>query len=162
MRRAGRGGKRITQSRAEGTWVYTGKRTRDDEPASGRDLAGLNELTKQIIGAAIEVHRHLGPGLLESAYETCLAYELQKRGFAFERQRALPLVYKEIHLDQGYRVDLLVERQVVVELKVVDQITKVHEAQVLSYLRFSGCKIGLLLNFNVKLLKDGVRRFIVD
>ncbi len=80
---------------------------------------------------------------------------------AFERQRALPLVYKEIRLDQGYRVDLLVERQVVVELKVVDQITPVHEAQVLSYLRFSGCRVGLLLNFNVKLLKDGIRRFIM-
>jgi len=80
---------------------------------------------------------------------------------AFERQRALPLVYKEVRLDQGYRVDLLVERQVVVELKVVDQITPVHEAQVLSYLRFSGCRVGLLLNFNVKLLKDGIRRFIM-
>jgi GxxExxY protein len=131
----------------------------------GRDAAGnlaeLNKLTQQIIGAAIDVHRHLGPGLLESAYETCLAYELQELGLSFERQRALPLVYKEIRLDQGYRVDLLVERKVVVELKVVDQIAPVHEAQVLSYLRFSGCKIGLLLNFNVKLLKDGIRRFIM-
>jgi len=134
---------------------------RNDESAGGRDLPGLSELTRQIIGAAIEVHRHLGPGLLESAYETCLAYELQERGLAFERQRALPLVYKEVRLDQGYRVDLLVERQVVVELKVVDQITPVHEAQVLSYLRFSGCRVGLLLNFNVKLLKDGIRRFIM-
>jgi GxxExxY protein len=123
--------------------------------------AELNELTGKIIGAAIEVHRHLGPGLLESAYETCLAYELEKLGLSFERQHALPLVYKEIRLDQGYRVDLLVERRVVVELKVVDQIAPVHEAQVLSYLRFSGCEIGLLLNFNVKLLKDGIRRFIM-
>ncbi len=134
---------------------------RNDESAGGRDLPGLSELTRQIIGAAIEVHRHLGPGLLESAYETCLAYELQERGLAFERQRALPLVYREVRLDQGYRVDLLVERQGVVELKVVDQITPVHEAQVLSYLRFSGCRVGLLLNFNVKLLKDGIRRFIM-
>jgi GxxExxY protein len=126
-----------------------------------RDRAELNELTGKIIGAAIEVHRHLGPGLLESAYETCLAYELEKLGLSFERQHALPLVYKEIRLDQGYRVDLLVERRVVVELKVVDQIAPVHEAQVLSYLRFSGCEIGLLLNFNVKLLKDGIRRFIM-
>jgi GxxExxY protein len=118
------------------------------------DRAELNVLTRKIIGAAIEVHRHLGPGLLESAYETCLAYELEKLGLSFERQKALPLVYKEIRLDQGYRVDLLVERRVIVELKVVDQIAPVHEAQVLSYLRFSGCEIGLLLNFNVKLLKD--------
>ena len=123
--------------------------------------AGLNKLTGQIIGAAIEVHRHLGPGLLESAYETCLAYELRQLGLAVERQKALSLIYKEIKLDHGYRVDLLVEQKVVVELKVVDQIAPVHEAQVLSYLRFSGCKVGLLLNFNVKLLKDGIRRFIM-
>jgi GxxExxY protein len=123
--------------------------------------AELSKLTGQIIGAAIEVRRHLGPGLLESAYETCLACELQKLGLAVERQKALPLVYKEIRLDQGYRIDLLVEQSVIVELKVVDQIAPVHEAQVLSYLRFSGCKVGLLLNFNVKLLKDGIRRFIM-
>jgi len=125
------------------------------------NVAELNKLTQQIIGAAIEVHRHLGPGLLESAHETCLAYELQELGLSLERERALPLVYKEIRLDQGYRVDLLVERKVIVELKVVEQIAPVHEAQVLSYLRFSGCRIGLLLNFNVKLLKDGIRRFIM-
>jgi GxxExxY protein len=123
-------------------------------------LVELNRLTQRIIGAAIEVHRHLGPGLLESAYETCLAYELQELGLGFERQKPLPLVYKEIHLEQGYRIDLLVEQQVVVEVKVVDRIAPVHEAQVLSYLRFSECRIGLLLNFNVKLLKDGIRRFI--
>ena len=125
------------------------------------DLVELNLLTKQIIGAAIEVHRHLGPGLLESAYETCLAYELQQLGLSFERQKALPLIYKEAHLDQGYRIDLLMEQKVIVEIKVVEQIAPVHGAQVLSYLRFSGCKIGLLLNFNVKLLKDGIRRFIM-
>jgi len=101
------------------------------------NLTELNKLTKQIIGAAIEVHRHLGPGLLESTYETCLAYELQQLGLSFERQKALPLVYKEIRLDQG---DLLVERKVVVEIKVVEQIAPVHEAQVLSYLKFSGCQ----------------------
>jgi GxxExxY protein len=125
------------------------------------DLAELNELTKQIIGAAIEVHRHLGPGLLESTYETCLAYELRQLGLSFGRQKALPLVYKEIRLDQGYRIDLLVERKVVVEIKVVEQIAPVHEAQVLSYLKLSGCRIGLLLNFNVKLLKNGIRRLII-
>lgn len=126
-----------------------------------QDRTELNRLTEQIIGAAIEVHRHLGPGLLESAYETCLAYELEQRGLTAERQKALPLIYKEIRLDQGYRIDLLVAQKVVVELKVVEQFTDVHEAQVLSYLRFSGCKVGLLINFNVKLLKDSVRRFVM-
>jgi GxxExxY protein len=122
----------------------------------------LNNLTEQIIGAAIEVHRHLGPGLLESAYETCLAYELEQLDLKVERQKALPLVYKDIRLDQGYRLDLLVEGKVIVELKVVEQITPVHEAQILSYLKFSGCEIGLLLNFNVKLFKNGIRRFIMS
>jgi GxxExxY protein len=121
----------------------------------------LNELTKQVIGAAIEVLRHLGPGLLESAYETCLAHELRKLGLDYEQQRPLPLIYKEVHLDQGYRIDLLVEQKVIVEIKVVEQIAPVHEAQVLSYLRSFGCRIGLLLNFNGKLLKDGIRRFIM-
>ena len=121
----------------------------------------LNSLTEKIIGAAIEVHRHLGPGLLESAYATCLAYELEQLGLAVERQKTLPLVYKDIRLDQGYRLDLLVDKQVIVELKVVEQFTPVHEAQILSYLKFSGCQIGLLINFNVKLLKNGIRRFIM-
>ncbi len=121
----------------------------------------INELTGKIIGAAIEVHRQLGPGLLESAYETCLAYELEQIGLTVERQKPLPIVYKDIHLDHGYRIDLLVNHNVIVELKVVEEITKVHEAQILSYLKFSGCKIGLLLNFNVTMLKDGgIRRFI--
>lgn len=120
-----------------------------------------NQLTEQVIGAAIEVHRHLGPGLLESSYETCLAYELRQRELALERQKPLPLIYKEIRLDQGYRVDLLVEQKVVVEIKVVDKIAPVHEAQVLSYLKFSNCRVGLLLNFNVQLLKNGIRRFVM-
>jgi GxxExxY protein len=119
----------------------------------------LNELTQTIIGAAIEVHRHLGPGLLESTYETCLIYELNNLGLTVERQKALPVVYKTIHLDQGYRIDLLVEEKVILELKVVEELTPVHEAQILSYLKLSGCPVGLLLNFNVKMLKDGVRRF---
>jgi len=122
----------------------------------------INELTSKIIGAAIEVHRHLGPGLLESAYETCMAYELTNTGLQVERQKPLPVVYKEIQLDQGYRIDLLVNNLVVVELKAVEQITAVHEAQILSYLRFSGCKVGLLINFHIKLLKDGgIRRFML-
>jgi GxxExxY protein len=135
--------------------------TEEGEGRELSDLAELNRLTEKIIGAAIEVHRHLGPGLLESAYETCLTYELEQLGLTVEQQKALPLIYKEIRLDQGYRLDLLVEQKVIVELKVVERITPVHEAQVLSYLRFSGCRVGLLLNFNVKLLKDGIRRFIM-
>ncbi len=121
----------------------------------------LQALTRQIIGAAIEVHRHLGPGLLESAYETCLAYELRQLGLEVERQKPLPLVYKDIRLDQGYRLDMLVEGQVVVEIKVVDQLMPVHEAQLLSYMKLAGCRVGLLINFNVTLLKDGVKRRIL-
>jgi GxxExxY protein len=124
--------------------------------------AELNKLTEQIIGAAIEVHRHLGLGLLESTYEACLKYELAERGLKVEAQKALPVVYKEILLEQGYRVDLLVENCVVVELKAVDAITDVHKAQVLTYLKLSGNKIGLLLNFNVKLLKNGIHRLIMS
>ena len=120
----------------------------------------LNQLTQQTIGAAIEVHRHLGPGLLESAYESCLAYELRQLGLRVERQKPLPIVYKEIEIEQGYRLDLLIEDKVVVELKAVEHFTDVHEAQVLSYLKFSGCQVGLLINFNVKLLKNGIRRFV--
>jgi len=124
-------------------------------------VGALNKLTEQIIGAAIEVHRHLGPGLLESAYEACLAYELERLGLKVEKQKPLPLIYKDIRLDQGYRIDLLVADQVVVELKVVDALMPVHEAQMLSYLKLSGCKLGLLINFDVKLLKDGICRFIM-
>ena len=121
----------------------------------------ITQLTQKIIGAAIEVHRHLGPGLFESAYETCLAYELEKAGLRVERQKPLSVTYKEIQLEQGYRVDLWVERQVIVELKAVEEITDVHQAQILSYLKFSGCRVGLLINFNVNLLKDGLRRYVM-
>lgn len=120
----------------------------------------MNQLTGRIIGAAMEVHKTLGPGLLESAYETCLEYELNAQGFRVERQKALPVVYKDIKLDQGYRIDLLVNNMVIVELKAVDALTDVHKAQVRSYLRFSGCQVGLLLNFNVMLLKQGLHRII--
>ena len=120
----------------------------------------INDVTGQIIGAAIEVHRNLGPGMLESAYETCSEYELHQRKLTVERQKPLPVIYKDIHLDHGYRVDLLVDKRVVVELKSVESLTNVHEAQILTYLKFSKCKIGLLLNFNVKMLKNGgIRRF---
>lgn len=126
------------------------------------DAAYLNRLTAMIIGAAIEVHRYLGPGLLESAYELCLLYELERLGLRVERQKGLPLVYKEIGLEIGYRIDLLVEGLIVVEIKAVENVLPVHEAQVLTYLKLSGCPLGLLLNFNVPLLKDGIRRFRLD
>ena len=109
----------------------------------------------------MEVHSALGPGMLESAYEECLIFELQQRGLKAERQVPVPIVYKDIKLDCGYRLDILVNKNVVVELKVVDAINEVHVAQVLTYLKFSGCKVGLLINFNVKSLKDGIRRFVL-
>ncbi len=120
-----------------------------------------NEITRQIIGAAIEVHKRLGPGLLESAYEECLLHELYLRNLKVDRQKSLPVVYKEVKLDCGYRLDLLVEGRVIVELKSVENLAPIHEAIILTYLRLSGQKIGLLINFNVTVLKDGVRRFIV-
>ena len=123
----------------------------------------LNKITETIIGAAIEVHRELGPGLLEAAYEACLCIELIKRGLTVERQKATPLMYRGVHVGTGYRVDLLVENAVVVEVKAVDRIDPVHLAQVLSYLRFMSCKVGLLLNFNVKwLAENGIRRVVND
>lgn len=118
------------------------------------------DLTETIIGAAIEVHRELGPGLLESAYEACLVYELGERGAKVERQLILPVVYQGIRIDCGYRIDLWVDGQVIVELKAVEHVKPIHEAQLLSYLKLSGCAVGLLINFNVKLLKDGIRRFV--
>ena len=118
----------------------------------------LNEITQAIIGAAIDVHRELGPGLLESAYEACLAYELLQRGLHVERQKELPLHYRDVTLDCAYRIDLLVEEAVVVEVKSVDRLEPIHEAQLLSYLRLAGKHLGLLINFNVKVLKTGIKR----
>jgi GxxExxY protein len=120
----------------------------------------LNGITEAIIGGAIQVHRVLGPGLLESAYEACLAFELKKRGLRIEQQKPLPLVYDQVKLDCGYRIDLLVEGAVVVEVKSVDAVAPIHEAQVISYLKLSGCKVALLINFNVLQLRDGIRRFV--
>ncbi len=120
----------------------------------------LNKITQTVIGAAMAVHRELGPGLLESAYEACLAFELTQRGLAIERQKELPVVYKGLNIKCGYRMDLLVEGQVVVELKAVDKLEPIHEAQLLSYLKLSGCPVGLLINFNVRLLKQGIRRLV--
>ena len=115
----------------------------------------INKITEAIIGAAIEVHRHLGPGLLESAYRECLRYELLQHGFEALQEVPLPLKYKDVHLDCGYRLDLLVNDAIIVEIKSVESLASIHEAQLLSYLKISGGKIGLLLNFNVKMLKHG-------
>lgn len=119
------------------------------------------ELTGRIIGAAIEVHRGLGPGLLESAYQACLAQEFLVRGLPFEQQKPLPLEYKGVQVDCGYRLDSIVGVKVVVELKAVDAIHKVHEAQLLTYLKLTGCRVGLLINFNVPVLKDGIKRMVL-
>jgi GxxExxY protein len=127
-----------------------------------QDPKHLNAITDRVIGAAIDVHRALGPGLLESAYEACLAFELNQRGMKVARQVPLPVVYKGVKLECGYRLDLLVEDVVIVELKAVDAISDVHRAQILSYLKISGLKVGLLLNFNVKMLKDGLVRMAND
>ena len=123
---------------------------------SGQDL-----LTHRIIGAAIAVHRELGPGLLESTYEACLAYELSSSGLAVQRQLLLTVQYRDQQLDAGYRIDLLVERQVIIELKAVDAVLPIHEAQLMTYLRLSGYKTGLLINFNVTRLTDGITRRVM-
>ena len=119
----------------------------------------LNEITQKIIGCAIQVHKCLGPGLLESAYEECLSYELIKNGLNIKRQQPTPVVYKEIKLECGYRIDILVENSVVVELKVVDEFNPVHEAQILTYMKFSNKSLGLLMDFNVTILRNGIRRY---
>jgi GxxExxY protein len=119
-----------------------------------------NEISKGIIGCAIRVHKALGPGLLESAYQECLFYELQKSGYFVEKQKSLPLIYDEIKLDVGYRIDLLVENKVIVELKSVEALNDIHLAQVLTYLKLSDCRLGLLINFNVLRMIDGIKRIV--
>ena len=121
-----------------------------------------NAFSKRIIGAAIEVHRHTGPGLLESAYEACLAYEFALRDIPCERQKPVPLTYKNVQLDCGFRLDFLVGGLVVVELKAVNELAPIHDAQVLTYLRLTGCKLGLLLNFNVPMMRDGIKRLVLN
>lgn len=121
----------------------------------------LEELTSLIIGAAIEVHRALGPGLLEAVYQVCLARELALRHLRFEVQKNLPVFYKGEKLDAGYRIDLIVENAVIVELKAVEQLLPVHQAQLLTYMKLTGCSVGLLLNFNVPILKDGIVRLVL-
>lgn len=120
-----------------------------------------SELTTIIIGCAIEVHKQLGPGLLESAYKECLAYELIQLGLKVEREKPMPIVYKDIKLDHGYRIDLLVENRIVVEIKTVESFTDVHTAQVLTYLKLGNYKLGLLLNFQVSVLKNGIKRLVL-
>lgn len=119
-----------------------------------------NEISEKIIGCAIQVHRELGPGLLESSYEECLYFELFQSGLQVEKQKPLPLVYKEVKLDCGYRIDLIVENKVIVEVKSVEALNDIHLAQVLTYLKLSKCKLGLLMNFNVLLVKDGIKRIV--
>ena len=117
-------------------------------------------LTREILGCALEVHTALGPGLLESAYEACLCFELQKCGLKIERQKSLPIFYKSIQIDCGYRLDLVVEDSVIIEVKAVDCLAPIHEAQLLTYLKLMNCRIGLLINFNEIVLKNGMRRII--
>ena len=121
----------------------------------------FDELSNKVIGCAIEVHRELGPGLLESTYEQCLAYELNQAKIPFRLQVELPVEYKRIRLDCGYRIDVLADDRLIVELKSVDQVLKIHEAQVLTYMKLAALRVGLLINFNVDVLRKGVRRFVI-
>ena len=120
-----------------------------------------NELTHEIIGAAIEVHKNLGPGLLESTYEECLCHELSQRGIPFERQKPIPVIYKGVKLDCGYRLDLLVADRVILELKSVETLAPIHDSIMITYLKLSEHRIGLLMNFNVQILKEGIKRLVV-
>ena len=120
----------------------------------------LNQLSGKVIGAAIEVHQTLGPGLLESAYEECLCHELSINGLSFKRQQHLPVSYKAIKLDCGYRLDIVVENLIIIELKAVDRIEPIHKAQLLTYLKLANMKLGLLLNFNVPVMRDGIVRLV--
>jgi len=124
-------------------------------------LSHESGLGERVIGLSIDVHRHLGPGLLESAYEECLCFELKQAGLGYQRQVALPIVYKDVRLDCGYRMDIVVQNELIIEIKALDRILPVHEAQMLTYLRLSGLRAGLLMNFNNVVLKDGLKRFVL-
>ena len=130
------------------------------EHAEMEEKINLDLITRRIIGAAIEVHRHLGPGLLESAYQTCLAFELRQLGYKVEEQKPLPVIYKDVKLDCSYRLDLVVEDAVIAEIKAVERLMPIHDAQLLSYLRLSKRRVGLLINFHVQMLKDGLKRIV--
>ena len=125
-----------------------------------QDREQLIALTNRIISAALAVHSHLGPGLLESTYEACLAYELEQRGIRVEQQKPLPLVYKDLHIDAAYRLDLLVDDLVIVEIKAVENLLPIHTAQLLTYLKLTQLRVGLLINFNTPMLKEGIRRVV--
>jgi GxxExxY protein len=125
-----------------------------------RENDRLDEISHRIIGAAIEVHRHLGPGLLESAYQSCLAFELKRLGLKLEEQKPLPVVYKEVKLDCGYRLDMVVDDEIILEIKAIEKLLPIHEAQLLSYLRLAKKRVGLLMNFHVPVLKDGLKRIV--
>lgn len=133
----------------------------DDQIKEENNPKREDHLTSRIIGAAIEVHRRLGPGLLESTYETCFCYELGLAGLKIKRQIPVPIFYRDVRLDSGYRIDMIVEDEVILEIKSVASLLPVHEAQLLSYLKHNGGGRGLLINFNVKLLKNGIKRLIV-
>lgn len=121
----------------------------------------FDDLSNTIIGCIIEVHKNLGPGLLESTYERCLAYELNAKGLKFETQKEIPIDYKGIRLDAGYRIDIIVENNIILELKSVEKILPIHEAQILTYMKLAEVKVGLLINFNVLKVKDGIKRFVL-
>ncbi len=123
-------------------------------------MVSENEIAKVVFESGLKVHKSLGPGLLESAYEECLFYELSKTGLKVERQKAIPLIYEEIKMEAGYRADFLLENKFIVEIKAIEALTDIHLAQILTYLKLSNCKLGLLINFNVLLFKDGVKRVI--
>jgi GxxExxY protein len=125
------------------------------------NLPPRDPLTNRVIGLAIGVHRELGPGLLESAYEECFCFELKQAGISYSRQMPLAIVYKGVRLDCGYRLDVVVQRELIIEIKSVEQLLPIHEAQLLTYLRLSGYRVGLLMNFNIVVLKDGIRRFVL-
>jgi GxxExxY protein len=127
-----------------------------------RESDRLDQISHRIIGAAIEVHRHLGPGLLESAYQSCLVFELRQLGVKLEEQKPLPVVYKQVKLDCGYRLDLIVEDEIIVEIKAIEKLLPIHEAQLLSYLRLAKKRVGLLMNFHVPVLKSGLKRIVND
>ena len=125
------------------------------------DIDNINIITEEIISAAIKIHKAIGPGLLESTYEACMLYELNKNKYKVDRQKKMPVIYQKVKIDFGYRIDLLVEGKVIVELKSVEKILPIHKAQLLSYLKLSSCKVGLLINFNVRYLRDGIHRMIL-
>jgi len=133
----------------------------EEHEGKTKKIVKFDELSNKVIGCAIEVHRELGPGLLESAYEQCLAFELNRANVPFKLQVELPVHYKRIKLDCGYRIDLLADDRLIVELKSVDQLLKIHEAQVLTYMKLAAVSVGLLINFNVDVLRRGVRRFVL-